>query len=433
MAVENKGSYKWLLVASLWVIGCLNYMDRQAIFSAFPLLKKELSMSDVQLGLLGSAFLWCYSASSPLAGYLGDRFKRKSVILGSLFIFSLATLGTGLAIAPAQLIWLRGLLGLSEALYLPAALALIADYHAGGTRSTAIGVHQTSLLAGGILGAIFAGYMGEHYGWRNAFYCLGVSGIVISFLMMVLIRETAKGGSDFSTAQEARVITSPLLATLRSILTIPTVLAVMFCGLSISMTGWLVMAWMPAYLYERFGLSLTKAAFDGVFYISVTTALGILSGSVLADRWARWDRRGRMWVQLIGLSLGFPAIAYFGFTRTAASVLACLVVFGFARGIWDCNNMPIFCDVVLPASRSTTYGVFNLANTLGGGVSVIIAGLLKQRLGIGLTLSMFSLMLLASAVLTWLVVKRFLPNDMKRMREKLAELSSTQPVISGPQ
>jgi MFS family permease len=434
MAVEDKSTYKWFLVASLWVIGCLNYMDRQAIFSAFPLLKKELGMSDVQLGLLGSAFLWCYSASSPLAGYLGDRFRRKSVILCSLLIFSLATFATGLASAPSQLIWLRGLLGLSEALYLPAALALIADYHSGGTRSTAIGIHQTSLLAGGILGAIFAGYMGQHYGWRNAFYFLGLSGVLVTFLMMALIRETIKGESDFSTAQDVRVDrTEPLLRTLRSILTTPTVLAVMFCGLSISMTGWLVMAWMPAYLYERFGFSLTQAAFNGVFYISVTTAVGILAGSVLADRWTRRDRRGRMWVQLIGLSMGFPAIALFGFTKTAGAVLICLVVFGFARGLWDCNNMPIFCDVVPPASRSTTYGVFNLANTLGGGVSVIIAGILKQRLGIGLTLSMFSLMLLASAILTCLAVKRFVPNDMKQMREKLAELSSTLPMKSDAQ
>ncbi len=429
MAVESKSSYKWLLVALLWVVGCLNYMDRQAIFSAFPLLKKELSMSDVQLGLLGSVFLWCYSASSPLAGYLGDRFRRKSVILGSLLIFSLATFATGLALAPSQLIWLRGLLGLSEALYLPAALALIADYHSVKTRSTAIGIHQTSLLAGAILGAIVAGYLGQHYGWRIAFYCLGFSGVLVTFLMMVLIRETRKGESDFSTTQEVRVVAAePLLRTLRSILTTPTVLAVMFCGLSISMTGWLVMAWMPVYLYERFGLSLTQAAFDGVFYISVTTAGGILAGSVLADRWIRRDRRGRMWVQLIGLGMGFPAIALFGFTKTAGAVLVCLVVFGFARGLWDCNNMPIFCDVVPPASRSTTYGVFNLANTLGGGVSVFIAGILKQRLGIGLTLSMFSLMLLASVGLTWLVVKRFLPNDMRTMREQLEGLPSAVPL-----
>ena len=431
MAFKQQRTYKWLLVGFLWVIGCLNYMDRQAIFSSFPLLRKELAMSDAQLGLLGSVFLWVYSASSPLGGYLGDRFRRKSVILCSLLIFSLATLATGMAVAPSHLIWLRGLLGISEALYLPAALALIADWHSAETRSTAIGIHQTSLLAGGALGALFAGYMGDHYGWRDAFYLLGLSGIVVTLLMSALLRDTTEGESDGLPSSAARPVSSEsLLRTLHSILTTPTVLAVMFCGLSVSMTGWLVLAWMPAYLYERFGLSLTQASFDGVFYISVTTAGGILAGSIMADRWIKWDQRGRMWVQLIGLSVAFPAIALFGLTKTEGAVLLCLALFGFARGLWDCNNMPIFCDVVAPASRSTTYGIFNVANTLGGGVSVLIAGILKQRVGIGPTLSVFSLMLFAAVALTWRVLKRSLSNDMKEMRERHAGLSPTFPLKS---
>ena len=199
----RSGNYKWLLVGFLWMIGCLNYMDRQAIFSAFPLLKRELGMSDVQLGLLGSVFLWIYSGGSPIGGYLGDRFKRKNIILISLFIFSAATLATGLARTSTELIAFRGVLGASEALYLPSALALIADYHSGRTRSTAIGLHQTSLLAGGIIGAVFVGFMGQHYGWRNAFYVLGFFGVVITVLMMFLIKETTKGQADFSAIANA--------------------------------------------------------------------------------------------------------------------------------------------------------------------------------------------------------------------------------------
>jgi MFS transporter, Spinster family, sphingosine-1-phosphate transporter len=239
--------------------------------------------------------------------------------------------------------------------------------------------------------------------------------------MMFLIKETTKGQADFSAIADTPPVTvsEPLGPTLRWILTTPTVLVIMFCGLSVSMTGWLVMAWMPSYLYERFGLSLTKAAFDGVFYVSITTAAGILVGSLLADRWVVQDKRGRAWVQLIGLSLAFPAVAIFSLTKTTNAVLICLAVFGFARGLWDCNNMPIFCDVVPPASRSTTYGVFNLANTLGGGVSVIIAGILKTHWGIAMTMSMFSLMLLISLSLVWVAVKWLLPKDMKRMNEKL--------------
>ena len=276
MAVENKGSYKWLLVASLWVIGCLNYMDRQAIFSAFPLLKKELSMSDVQLGLLGSAFLWCYSASSPLAGYLGDRFKRKSVILGSLFIFSLATLGTGLAIAPAQLIWLRGLLGLSEALYLPAALALIADYHAGGTRSQQLVSIRPAFLqeaswvrsSPAIWGSITGGAMPSiAWAFRNC-HLLFDDG---------LDPGNSQGRKRFfdSPGSPSHYLAFAGNASLYP--DHPNGIGRHVLWPVDFYDGLAVMAWMPAYLYERFGLSLTKAAFDGVFYISVTTALGILS------------------------------------------------------------------------------------------------------------------------------------------------------------
>ena len=421
MAIEHKDSYKWLVVALLGVIGCLNYMDRTAIFSVFPILSKELGMSDIQLGLLGSVFLWVYGFSSPVAGYLGDRFRRKKVILWSLVLFSGATFVTGLAVTRWQLIWLRGLLGVSEALYLPAALALIADYHSTRTRSTAIGLHNTCLLGGGVLGGVLGGYMGDHYGWRQAFYLLGGVGALVALVSTLSLRDPVKGASDFSTPDQARLVPrEPLARTLGAILTKPTVLCIMFCGIAGSAVSWVVSTWMPLYLHERFGMSLAQAGFSAMFYVAIAGASGLLVGSVLADRWAMRDQRGRMFMQVLGLAVAAPAALAISSAGTASTLLTLFAIFGFGRGLWECNSMPIFCDVMSPATRSTTYGVNNLANTLSGGVAVFLTGVLKKSLGIGTTVSIFALLLVVSVGLTLLVSFRYLPKDMRDLREKLA-------------
>jgi MFS transporter, Spinster family, sphingosine-1-phosphate transporter len=431
MAIEHKNWYKWLVVAVLWVIGCLNYTDRQAIFSVFPILNKELGMSDVQLGLLGSVFLWVYGLSSPVAGYLGDRFRRKKVILWSLVIFSASTFATGMALARWHLLWLRGLLGISEALYLPAALALIADYHSSRTRSTAVGLHQTGLLTGGVLGGFLGGYMGEHYGWRVAFYLLGGVGALVALVSVLSLREAPKGASDFLTSGQVRAVPrEPLARTLREILTKPTILCIIFAGIAGSASGWVVMTWMPLYLHERFGMGLAQAGFSASFYFMISGAGGLLVGSLLSDCWAMRDQRGRMFLQVIGFAIAAPAALVVGSIGTAGGLLVLMFLFGFGRGVWDCNNMPIFCDVMTPATRSTTFGVFNLANTLSGGMAVFLTGVLKKSLGIGATISVFGLLLVASAGLTLLVSLRFLPKDMRDLREKLAGYRENREAIT---
>ncbi len=422
MKLEQQKSYKWILVGSLWLVGCLNYMDRQAIFSVFPLLKAELGTSDIELALLGSGFLWAYGVSSPFAGYLGDRFRRKDVILWSLSLFSLVTLATGLARASWQLICLRGLLGISEALYIPTALAFIADYHSGQTRSRAIGIHQTSLLLGAVLGGAFAGYMGDRYWWRGTFFLLGGAGLFLTAVLMPLLRETTKGASDAPLFRETQASSGVAITeSPASILRKPTVLCILFCGISVSMVGWAVMAWMPSYLHEKFGMSMMDAGLNAVMYVSISSMGGILTGSILADYWARRNLLARMLVQLIGLGVATPAVLGVGFADSAAVLLTLLVLFGLGRGLWDCNNMPLFCEVVAPGGRSMAYGIFNLANTLGGGLSVLLIGSLKETVGIGHGLSWLSLLLIMSVVLTFLAVRRFLRGDMENLRNRLLE------------
>jgi len=149
--------YAWLVVVLLWVVALLNYVDRQVIFSVFPLLKADLQFSDVQLGLLSTIFLWIYGVLSPVAGFLGDRFGRKPVIVASISMWTIVTWATGHARNFEQLILTRALMGLAEACYLPAGLALIADYHGKNTRSLATGLHQSGLYAGVAVGGAAGG------------------------------------------------------------------------------------------------------------------------------------------------------------------------------------------------------------------------------------------------------------------------------------
>ncbi len=398
---------KWLVVALLWFVGCLNYIDRQAIFSVFPLLRKELAMSDIELALLGSAFLWAYGLSSPLCGVLGDRFRRKNIILWSLGVFSLVTLVAGLADSGRQLVWLRTFLGVSEALYIPAALAMIADCHSERTRSTAVGIHQTSLLAGSIIGGVLAGYLGDRYGWRPAFSFLGGSGLL---LCAVLYFSLPSPPAVSRAAPSGRGFPGIPVEIFRR----PTFLCVLFGGASLSMVSWVVTAWMPVYLHDHFKLNLAQAGLNAVLYASIATMAGLLAGGALADLWARRDDRARMFVQLAGLAVSAPAVLGVGHSASLAPLLAYLFVFGFGRGLYECNNMPLISQVVGPDQRATAYGVFNLTNTLAAGASVLVTGALKQSLGIAATISAMSGALALASLVTLAGAVWFLRRDRAR-------------------
>jgi MFS family permease len=182
---------KWVVVGLLWIVACLNYMDRMTLFATFPVLKREMHLSNLELAMLGSVFLWAYGVCSPIGGYLGDRFNRKTVVLTSLVIFSMVTFATGWAQNQSQLVTLRIFLGISEALFLPTALAHIAAFHSNATRSLANALALTALPAGAGLGGFYGGFMAEHYSWRSGFYVLGVFGLMLFLVLWVLLPNEA--------------------------------------------------------------------------------------------------------------------------------------------------------------------------------------------------------------------------------------------------
>ena len=387
------GGYRWLLVGLLWFVWLLNYLDRQVIFSVFPLLQSELKLSSLELGLVSTAFLWVYSVASPLAGYAADRFSRKAIIVFSVCLWSAITWVTAHVRSLPELLITRALMGVSEALYLPAGLALIAAYHDHETRSTATGVHYTGGYLGMVLGGFAGGWIGARYGWRVAFVALGVTGILYSLLIGMLIRD--RGVSANGRPDSRRNFVSAI----REVFALPgyPIMFVVFAVMSIG--NWIVYTWLPLYLYERFGMNLAEAGFSATFYLQAGSVVGILFGGWLADRWGRADAKARLWTQALGLGAAAPFLFLSGVTGSAVVLTSAMVVFGIGRGMYDCNCMPALCQIARDDLRATGFGLFNFIGPFAGGIVAAGAGALKSTIGIGGALQVAGALLLLSAAL----------------------------------
>lgn len=394
--------FAWALVAVLWVVAIFNYLDRQIIFSVFPLLKADLQLSDVQLGLLGTVFLWVYALLSPISGFLADRFGRVRLIIISLLIWSLVTWLTGYARNFNELMATRALMGLSEACYIPAALALIADYHAKGKLSLATGIHTSGIYAGIILGGAGGGWMGEHYGWRSAFTILGIAGVSYTIFLAFALRGAGNRTSPETSTETPRSTLDEgprFWPTLRELFAIPNFRVLMLVFASFSLANWAIYTWLPIYLYERFQMKLAAAGFSATFYIQIASFGGILFGGWLADRWSRTSARGRVLTQSIGVALAAPCLFLVGFTASSAVLIVGLIMFGLGRGFYECNTMPVLTQIARADLRSTGYGLFNMAGTLTGGVIAATAGALKNFIGLGGVFQLAALLLLISALM----------------------------------
>jgi MFS family permease len=391
-------NYKWRVVAMLWGISFFNYADRQAIFSVFPLLEREMQLTPVQLGLLGSAFAWVYGLASPLSGMVVDRVSRKAAILGGLHIWSVICAATALSRNFRHLFLFRAAEGLGETFYFPSSMSLISDYHGRDTRSRAMGLHQTSVYVGTIGGGFFAGLIGQHYGWRLSFVVFGLLGILLGVVLHLYIREPPRGAAEGGDRAAAAPLS--LGAFLRLLVRTPPLVCLMGAFMCANFVAVVLLSWMPKFLYDRFGMSLAMAGLTATLFVQLASMAGAPLGGWLADAWRRRSPAGRMAVQAIGVFGGAPFVALCGLTPSVAVMILALTFWGLFKGLYDANIFASAYDVVAPEARGTTAGFMNAVGWLGGGGSApVVIGIIAQRESLGFAIALTSTVYVAAGVL----------------------------------
>lgn len=367
----------WLTVFLLFIVGCLNYLDRIMITTMRESIVTAIPMSDAQFGLLTSVFLWVYGLLSPYAGFLADRFSRSKVIIVSLFIWSVVTWLTGHAQNFEQLLATRALMGISEACYIPAALALIADYHRGNTRSLATGVHNGGIMVGQSLGFI-GGMIAEKSQWSHAFVIFGILGIVYAVIMLFLLKDPAsRSNNPVNETQQLKKTVSFLEGIKNLLKNRSFVLLIIFWGL-LGVVGWLIVGWLPTYYREHFNLSQTQAGIYATWYLYPLSFLSGFIGGYLADRWNRTNVYGRILLPVIGLLIAAPAAYIAGSTTVVVIAIAGFMIYALTRTFTDTNLMPILCMVADKKYRATGYGILNMFACIVGGIGIYVGGILRD-------------------------------------------------------
>ena len=424
--LETRATYKWAVVAMLWLISFFNYADRQAIFSVFPLLEREMNLSPVQLGVLGSAFAWVYGLSAPFAGMVVDRVKRKTAIIGGLHAWSVICMATVLSTNFRHLVFWRAAEGLGETFYFPASMSLISDYHDRRTRSRAMGLHQTSVYVGTIGGGFFAGLIGQYYGWRLSFIVFGGLGVLLGFVLNRFLIEPPRGAADRaeltgSAAPPAQGQKLSLRAFLRLVARTPTLLCLMGAFMCANFVAVVLLSWMPKFLYDKFGMGLAMAGLTATIFVQLASMAGAPVGGWLADAWRRRTPRGRMAVQMAGVLGGAPFVALCGLTPSVGTLILALTVWGFFKGLYDANIFASVFDVVRPEARGTAAGFMNAIGWLaGGGSAPIVIGIIAQRESLGLAIALASTVYIAAGLLLLIGIVFFVKADSERMQAELS-------------
>lgn len=413
--MDKNRYYPWLVVALLWGVALLNYMDRQMLST----MKAEMMVDIAELesaanfGRLMAVFLWIYGLVSPFAGMVADRINRKWLIVGSLFVWSFVTLMMGYATSFEQLYALRAIMGISEALYIPAGLALITDYHDEKSRSLAVGIHMTGLYAGQALGG-FGATIASAHSWQDTFHWFGIAGILYSLLLIALLREkrtSYRPVADLRTPQE-----NPIAGAFKGVGILLTNVAfwiILFFFATSSLPGWATKNWLPTLFADSLSIPMAEAGPLATFTIAFSSFLGVIAGGLLSDRWIRTNIRGRIYTSVIGLALTIPALLLLGFGNDLTMIVTGGLCFGIGFGMFDANNMPILCQFVFPRHRATAYGIMNMIGVFAGAVITKTLGESTDAGNLGRDFALMAGIVFIALLLEFLCLrpKRELPNE----------------------
>ena len=409
--MRNSTYYPWVVVGLLWVVALLNYLDRQMLStmqSSMQIDIRELAIAE-NFGRIMGIFLLIYGLMSPLAGIIADRINRKWLIIGSLFVWSAVTYGMGYAQTFQQVYWLRALMGVSEALYLPTGLAMIADFHSSKTRSLAIGVHMSGLDTGQALGG-FGATIAASYSWQTVFHWFGIVGIIYAVVLVFMLHDK-EGHAGTKTArlqtdpQRTPVKKESVFQSLGLILGTLSFWIMLFYFMAPSFPGWATKNWLPTLFSENLGIEMAKAGPMATISIAIASFIGVLIGGPLSDRWVQKNIRGRIYTSVIGLTLTLPSLVLLGYGHTYAGLIGAALLFGIGYGMFDTNNMPILCQIIPQKYRATAYGIMNMMGVFAGYAVTLMLGSSTDAGNLGADFSKLSVVVLAAMVLMLLFVK----------------------------
>ena len=409
--ITSSKFYPWLVVALLWVVALLNYMDRQMLSTMRDAMQIDIAEleSAVNFGRLMAIFLWIYGLVSPFAGAIADRLSRKWLIIGSLGVWSAVTLLMGYCTTYNQVFWLRALMGVSEALYIPAGLSLIADYHTGKSKSFAIGIHMTGLYLGQAVGG-FGATLAEKFSWQQTFHWFGIIGVVYAILLIALLYEKRNQSVKSETAEPALKI--PVLKGFGMIFSNIAFWIILFFFASTSLPGWATKNWLPTLFAESLGAPMSEAGPISTITIAISSFIGILIGGPLSDNWVKKNIKGRIYTSAIGLSLMIPTLLLLGLGSGMVAAIAAGLFFGIGYGMFDTNNMPILCQFVPSRLRATAYGIMNMTGVMMGAVCTQILGKWAEGGNLGLAFAVLG-GITAIALIVQVTVLKPVTDDMQ--------------------
>ena len=398
--------YPWVVVALLWGVALLNYMDRQMLSTMKE--SMQLDISELQtaenFGRLMAVFLWIYGLMSPFAGAIADRVNRKWLIVISLFVWSAVTYGMGYANTFTEIYWLRALMGVSEALYIPAGLSLIADWHGDKTRSLAVGIHMTGLYTGQAIGG-FGATVAASYTWHTAFHWFGLIGIAYALLLVLCLRENPNHNVVKPSVETNKVEKESILKGFSAIFSTVAFWIILFYFAAPSLPGWAIKNWLPTLFSENLSLPMAEAGPMSTITIALSSFCGVVAGGILSDRWVQRNIRGRIYISAIGLGLTIPALFLLGFGHNTIGVIAAGMLFGIGFGIFDANNMPILCQFVSPKYRATAYGIMNMTGVFAGAMVTNVLGKWSDDGNLGLGFALLSVVVAVAIALQLLFLK----------------------------
>ena len=409
MKLTEKKFYPWLVVGLLWIVALLNYLDRQMLSTMQQNIGADITLvaDPKYFGYLMAIFLWVYGIFSPFSGAVADRVSRKWLIVGSLGVWSAVTYAMGYCDDFEELMWLRGIMGISEALYIPSALSLIADFFTGKGRSLAIGLHMTGLYCGQALGG-FGSMVATTWSWQSTFHWFGIIGVGYALVLTFLLYEKSGHGSAAPTARktDTKVKKENVIQSLATVFSTMAFWVILFFFASSSIPGWATKNWLPTLFHDNLSLNMEWAGPMATLTIAVSSFIGVMIGGPLSDRWVKRNVKGRIYTSAIGLAMMIPALVLIGLAHNAVLSVAAGLFFGVGYGMFDANNMPILCQFVSSRQRAMAYGFMNSVGVIMGAITTQLLGGLAEKVGLGMCFAFMGVILVVALVLQLAVLRR---------------------------